>query len=179
MCIRDRGCGGGEVDLSMNDTSVNPADTGDEDMNTSPPPPPSDSMMETNSMMEAGNDNSEPSTAGEARPTDMPDEPPPPAEEGFRNETVCDDEATHDRSLFAEQVAPSVIQDCGNSACHGPGNNTNFAMHIDAFDFDGTLSDDDINELITEFEEFLVYGCLLYTSPSPRDQRGSRMPSSA
>ena len=25
----------------------------------------------------------------------------------------------------------------------------------------------------------LVFGCLLYTSPSPRDQRGSRMPSSA
>ena len=25
----------------------------------------------------------------------------------------------------------------------------------------------------------LVTGCLLYTSPSPRDQRGSRMPSSA
>ena len=24
-----------------------------------------------------------------------------------------------------------------------------------------------------------VSGCLLYTSPSPRDQRGSRMPSSA
>ena len=24
-----------------------------------------------------------------------------------------------------------------------------------------------------------VYDCLLYTSPSPRDQRGSRMPSSA
>ena len=26
---------------------------------------------------------------------------------------------------------------------------------------------------------FAVKGCLLYTSPSPRDQRGSRMPSSA
>ena len=26
---------------------------------------------------------------------------------------------------------------------------------------------------------FLKYPCLLYTSPSPRDQRGSRMPSSA
>ena len=26
---------------------------------------------------------------------------------------------------------------------------------------------------------FIDYGCLLYTSPSPRDQRGSRMPSSA
>ena len=25
----------------------------------------------------------------------------------------------------------------------------------------------------------ITYGCLLYTSPSPRDQRGSRMPSSA
>ena len=27
--------------------------------------------------------------------------------------------------------------------------------------------------------EALHYDCLLYTSPSPRDQRGSRMPSSA
>ena len=27
--------------------------------------------------------------------------------------------------------------------------------------------------------EILSYDCLLYTSPSPRDQRGSRMPSSA
>ena len=27
--------------------------------------------------------------------------------------------------------------------------------------------------------DHLVYSCLLYTSPSPRDQRGSRMPSSA
>ena len=25
----------------------------------------------------------------------------------------------------------------------------------------------------------IILGCLLYTSPSPRDQRGSRMPSSA
>ena len=29
------------------------------------------------------------------------------------------------------------------------------------------------------FEERIEYVCLLYTSPSPRDQRGSRMPSSA
>ena len=27
--------------------------------------------------------------------------------------------------------------------------------------------------------DYMVYICLLYTSPSPRDQRGSRMPSSA
>ena len=29
------------------------------------------------------------------------------------------------------------------------------------------------------YYELYVNGCLLYTSPSPRDQRGSRMPSSA
>ena len=32
-------------------------------------------------------------------------------------------------------------------------------------------------EILDRFLE--VCGCLLYTSPSPRDQRGSRMPSSA
>ena len=30
---------------------------------------------------------------------------------------------------------------------------------------------------VAEFEKY--FSCLLYTSPSPRDQRGSRMPSSA
>ena len=30
-----------------------------------------------------------------------------------------------------------------------------------------------------KFGLFIHWGCLLYTSPSPRDQRGSRMPSSA
>ena len=30
-----------------------------------------------------------------------------------------------------------------------------------------------------EEENDIYQGCLLYTSPSPRDQRGSRMPSSA
>ena len=29
------------------------------------------------------------------------------------------------------------------------------------------------------YAELVLGGCLLYTSPSPRDQRGSRMPSSA
>ena len=32
---------------------------------------------------------------------------------------------------------------------------------------------------IAAIRDELVYPCLLYTSPSPRDQRGSRMPSSA
>ena len=32
---------------------------------------------------------------------------------------------------------------------------------------------------LTDFEGDMQVTCLLYTSPSPRDQRGSRMPSSA
>ena len=37
-----------------------------------------------------------------------------------------------------------------------------------------TISIEDLRELFTK-----PYGCLLYTSPSPRDRTRSRMPSSA
>ena len=41
-------------------------------------------------------------------------------------------------------------------------------------------TDPRIGELLTELEAREdLNDCLLYTSPSPRDQRGSRMPSSA
>ena len=43
---------------------------------------------------------------------------------------------------------------------------------------DNFLNEDYAEESSTE-EVIGVEGCLLYTSPSPRDQRGSRMPSSA
>ena len=36
-----------------------------------------------------------------------------------------------------------------------------------------------LNENKDRIDQELSQGCLLYTSPSPRDQRGSRMPSSA
>ena len=39
-------------------------------------------------------------------------------------------------------------------------------------------SQSSFEELIKRYPES-KYACLLYTSPSPRDQRGSRMPSSA
>ena len=35
------------------------------------------------------------------------------------------------------------------------------------------------DEMAQNVAEYRAQGCLLYTSPSPRDQRGSRMPSSA
>ena len=43
--------------------------------------------------------------------------------------------------------------------------------------FNGLGAFESSNTLIKELQ--LYYPCLLYTSPSPRDQRGSRMPSSA
>ena len=36
-----------------------------------------------------------------------------------------------------------------------------------------------VDEAACRGESDLFFACLLYTSPSPRDQRGSRMPSSA
>ena len=41
------------------------------------------------------------------------------------------------------------------------------------------LLDQDGQVKIADFGIARIVGCLLYTSPSPRDQRGSRMPSSA
>ena len=52
----------------------------------------------------------------------------------------------------------------------------------DPYAFEPLLSDLDLH-LFNEGTHFKIYerlgACLLYTSPSPRDQRGSRMPSSA
>ena len=43
------------------------------------------------------------------------------------------------------------------------------------------LNADSDNDGLIDGDEISIFGtnCLLYTSPSPRDQRGSRMPSSA
>ena len=41
-----------------------------------------------------------------------------------------------------------------------------------------TFQDSLINEMLIKDEAY-IYNCLLYTSPSPRDKRQSRMPSSA
>ena len=37
----------------------------------------------------------------------------------------------------------------------------------------------DVRDGLKPVHRRILYACLLYTSPSPRDQRGSRMPSSA
>ena len=43
----------------------------------------------------------------------------------------------------------------------------------------GVAPDAGANDQVKKAIFSLIYPCLLYTSPSPRDQRGSRMPSSA
>ena len=48
-------------------------------------------------------------------------------------------------------------------------------------DWDATFGDrkSEIVFIGQDMDEAAIRNCLLYTSPSPRDQRGSRMPSSA
>ena len=48
--------------------------------------------------------------------------------------------------------------------------------HTDA---DGFILESNGTEIYREFEGSVTGSCLLYTSPSPRDMRRSRMPSSA
>ena len=45
--------------------------------------------------------------------------------------------------------------------------------------YSNSSTDAEIEVLFDNIAERLIDLCLLYTSPSPRDQRGSRMPSSA
>ena len=74
--------------------------------------------------------------------------------------------------------SPRVDLDCGNAgtgvrlimgACAGYDIRAKFTG-------DESLSSRPMNRILDPLREM---GCLLYTSPSPRDQRGSRMPSSA
>ena len=44
--------------------------------------------------------------------------------------------------------------------------------------FISSTTSNEIGDIISDLDEY-IKGCLLYTSPSPRDKRQSRMPSSA
>ena len=55
--------------------------------------------------------------------------------------------------------------------------------HLKNWRRDGILNTENVGTIYVYHQTFeaegQTYTCLLYTSPSPRDQRGSRMPSSA
>ena len=65
-----------------------------------------------------------------------------------------------------------IINEVAN--CNIRNTSTNFGFAVINFDPNQTLEDSYITEVI-----YCNYICLLYTSPSPRDISGSRMPSSA
>ena len=73
----------------------------------------------------------------------------------------------------------------GREAGRGPGiiDTRAFMLVLDAVELfdEENWSADDQKKLQSWFDKFQQWlkDCLLYTSPSPRDQRGSRMPSSA
>ena len=65
------------------------------------------------------------------------------------------------------------------------GERTDEAVHLEASDLTthgvivGMTGSGKTGLSVIMLEEALLQGCLLYTSPSPRDKRQSRMPSSA
>ena len=56
--------------------------------------------------------------------------------------------------------------------------NLHISFHIGSFDTQEVTNKAAENATVV-IDDIQVDTCLLYTSPSPRDQRGSRMPSSA
>ena len=69
---------------------------------------------------------------------------------------------------FSGAMNPDYQNNSGLTfACGNPCNDLSFMLSVAPIDG------------IEGFYEGSFEGCLLYTSPSPRDQRGSRMPSSA
>ena len=73
---------------------------------------------------------------------------------------------TNTKQMFVLDLNTDIKQNLGS-----PLENTSL------FQFFHALSESD--SLFTIRDDDILYTCLLYTSPSPRDQRGSRMPSSA
>ena len=69
-------------------------------------------------------------------------------------------------------VLAAAITACGGGSSSGSDEDDSDVQGIF-----GSTVDTDNDGLTDTFEDTI--GCLLYTSPSPRDQRGSRMPSSA
>ena len=81
---------------------------------------------------------------------------------------LSDNPALYEASKH-DEVLPVYILDDFNSGEYYMGGASCFWLHHSLSDLSNNL-----NQNLS-----LYQGCLLYTSPSPRDQRGSRMPSSA
>ena len=78
-------------------------------------------------------------------------------------------QANPGRHRLVRELSPIVTEEWGH-----------FRQVLRELDNRGlTLGRQRKDEYVNKLLKFQQKGCLLYTSPSPRDQRGSRMPSSA
>ena len=95
--------------------------------------------------------------------------------DGVTNETDCDD---NDAAIYpgAIEICDEKDNNCDGAIDEGLAVITYF---LDA-DSDGYGNPSTVIESCQNtFNGAVINGCLLYTSPSPRDKRQSRMPSSA
>ena len=78
------------------------------------------------------------------------------------------------------KVPPSILNDVLGPVMRGPSSSHSAAANRIGR-IGRALAQGEIAKLVVRYDPngSLVTTCLLYTSPSPRDQRGSRMPSSA
>ena len=85
-------------------------------------------------------------------------------------ETVTNEFGSTDLQMIAESMTRSLAQ---SGVLQG-------RPVVQVYDVKNKTSEYiDTREITTSIKTQLMKTCLLYTSPSPRDQRGSRMPSSA
>ena len=75
----------------------------------------------------------------------------------------------HDGVVNVVDTTDGIIMISLEGGCTGCSSTPMTAMQI----YYSLMKLEEVNDVV------FVNGCLLYTSPSPRDQRGSRMPSSA
>ena len=78
-------------------------------------------------------------------------------------------------SLQPKDTAPESLVFVRLGMCQEKELNTTW----DTVDATGDTSPNFTKENLATFKSVAITGCLLYTSPSPRDRRKSRMPSSA
>ena len=76
---------------------------------------------------------------------------------------------------------PGGIGAAGNAgcSCHAGGDDGSTTILVEGLPETFNASETYVFTITLVNDEMTLYGCLLYTSPSPRDISGSRMPSSA
>ena len=104
---------------------------------------------------------------------------------GFCDNVLSGGSIAADETLCGPTAGPALISSVSKPT---GGSGELEYLWLQSFKPDYTPGDPDWVEIPNSNEEFYqpdsissttYYICLLYTSPSPRDQRGSRMPSSA